>query len=259
MTPIFDFTSVPVLETERLRLRPLSHNDADGVMAIFGSPEVLRYLNLPPTDTREKAIGLIDWLAGNFQRQEGIDWGITLRGENDLIGLCGAYAWERGDCHVDLGYHILPGRWGQGYATEAARAVIGWCFDNLDVHRIQADCTDGNQGSEAVLLKCGFRVEGIARESCWEHGRFVDIKHFGLLRREFEQPANIGTVHFSSDTRWVAAGASRAMLPTATRERRVPNQQDQSDFSAAVAHDHLAPDPSTGLHPYREQQRLSRR
>ena len=39
--------------------------------------------------------------------------------------------------------------------------------------------------SERVLLKCGFKLEGIWRESCWEHERFVDIKQFGLLRREF--------------------------------------------------------------------------
>lgn len=155
-------------------------------MGIFGDPEMMRFLKEPPTDTPEKAIGLIDWLAGNFQNHVGIDWGITLPDDDHLIGMCGAYGWEQDNRLIDIGYHIVPAHWGKGYATEAACAIIGWCFDNLDLHRVQADCTDGNIASERVMLKCGFKVEGIWRESCWEHGRFVDIKQMGLLRREFE-------------------------------------------------------------------------
>lgn len=185
MTDLFDFSSFPILTTERLRLRQLTHADAEDMMAIFGDPEVLRYLNDPPTDTPEKAIGLIDWLSGSFSEQDGLNWAITLPRDDKLIGTCGAYHWHRSDRHIDIGYHIAQAHWGKGYATEAARAIIGWCFDNLDVHRIQADCTDGHIASERVMLKCGFRLEGVWRESCWEHERFVDIKQFGLLRREF--------------------------------------------------------------------------
>lgn len=181
----FDFSSFPTLSTERLHLRQLRHADAAGIMAIFGDPAVLRYLNDAPTDTLEKATALIDWFETSFHRQEGINWAITLRGDDRLIGTCGAYAWHRSDRHVDIGYHIAPAYWGKGYATEAARAMIGWCFEALDVHRIQADCTEGHIASERVMLKCGFTLEGVWRESCWEHGRFVNIKQFGLLRREF--------------------------------------------------------------------------
>lgn len=187
MTAVFDFSTFPALDTERLHLRQISRDDADTMQAIFGSPEVLRFLNQPPTDTREKALHMIDWLAGNYARQEGVDWAITLRADGRMIGMCGAYDWHRSDRHIDIGYHILPAEWGKGYATAASRAIIGWCFESLDVHRIQADCTEGNIGSERVLLKCGFTVEGIWRESCWEHGRFVNIKQFGLLRSEFDE------------------------------------------------------------------------
>ncbi|MCA9904967.1 MAG: GNAT family N-acetyltransferase, partial [Anaerolineae bacterium] len=69
--------------------------------------------------------------------------------------------------------------------TEATHAVVRWCFDNLDLHRVQADCTAGNIASERVLEKVGFTYEGTWRESVFEHGRFVDIKQYGLLRREY--------------------------------------------------------------------------
>lgn len=182
---IFDFSTFPILTTERLRLRSLIHADAEGMMAIFGSPEVLRFLDSPPVDTRDKAIGLIDWLIDGFNRGDFVSWAITLHSDDYLIGQCGTYAWDRDNRHVDIGYHVVPPHWGKGYATEATRAIVGWCFEHLDVHRIQADCTDGNLASERVLLKCGFQVEGLWRESCWEHGRFVNIKQFGLLRREW--------------------------------------------------------------------------
>ncbi|MEO8610480.1 MAG: GNAT family N-acetyltransferase [Chloroflexota bacterium] len=184
--PIFDFSSFPVITTPRLRLRQLTHADADGIITIFGDPEMMRFLKQPLRDTPEKAIELIDWLADIYQKQESVNWGITPLDDDRLIGMCGMYDWERSDRRVDIGYQIIKLHWGKGYASEAARAMIGWCFENLDLHRIQADCTDGNIASEKVMLKCGFKVEGLWRESCWEHGRFVDIKQMGLLRREFD-------------------------------------------------------------------------
>lgn len=181
----FDFSCFPVLTTDRLRLRELDHGDAEAVMAIFGSPEVLRFLNLPPVDSREKAIEMLNRLNKDYQDHVAVEWGITLVGDDRLIGVCGCYAWDRENRHADIGYHLLPSHWGKGYATEAARAMIRWCFANLDLHRVEADCTDGHTASERVLLNCGFKVEGLWRDRCWEHGRFVNIKQFGLLRQEF--------------------------------------------------------------------------
>jgi ribosomal-protein-alanine N-acetyltransferase len=126
-----------------------------------------------------------------------VTWAITLGGSGSLvsnsmlIGMGGSYDWDRENKHIDIGYHIMPELWGQGYATEAARLIIGWCFENLDVHRIQADCTDGHIASERVMVKCGFRLEGVWRENTWEHGRFVNIKQYGLLRSEWQETQKV--------------------------------------------------------------------
>jgi ribosomal-protein-alanine N-acetyltransferase len=185
MADLFDFAHFPTLTTDRLILRRMTVDDAQAIMAIFGSPDVLRFLNQPPTDTLEKAHDLIRWFEGQFKHRNGVTWGITRRADNTIIGTCGFYEWHHENRRVDIGYHIVPPEWGKGYATEASHAVIRWCFENLNVHRIQADCTAGNDASERVMVKCGFKLEGIWRESCWEHGRFVDIKQYGLLRREY--------------------------------------------------------------------------
>jgi ribosomal-protein-alanine N-acetyltransferase len=186
MTTLFDFSNFPVLTTERLCLRQLIADDADGIQMLFGDPQVLRYLNLPPTDTREKALALIEWLSEDYQKHNTIQWSILRQADDLWLGTCGLHAWDQSNRRAEIGYHILPGHWGQGYATEATRAMLRWGFENLNLHRIQSDCTEGNIASERVMLKCGFTYEGLWRESCWEHERFVNIKQFGLLRREFE-------------------------------------------------------------------------
>lgn len=184
MSGVFDFSQFPTLHSERLILRQMDANDAEAIVDLFSHPDVLRYLNQEPTDSLDKARGLIDWFNSMYRDHEAVTWAVTLQDDDRLIGTAGTYAWDRDDRHVDIGYHILPLHWNQGYATEANRMVIRWCFNNLDVHRIQADCTEGNLASERVMLKSGFKHEGTWRESCWEHGRFVNIKQFGLLRHE---------------------------------------------------------------------------
>lgn len=188
MPATFDYTEFPVLETERLRLREMTVDDAPGIIEMMSDPEVLRFMRDPPVDTHEKAIAFINRAHGWYEGKEAVQWAITHRDDDRLIGVSGWHHWDREDRHVDIGYHLVSELWGRGYATEVSHAMIEWCFDNLDVHRIQADCTDGNIASETVMRKCGFKYEGTTRESCWEHERFVDLKWFGLLRREYVKP-----------------------------------------------------------------------
>lgn len=185
MTISFDFSIFPKLESERLILRKLEHSDANKLNELFSSPEVLMFSASSPMNSLEKAIELIDRFNNSFKQKTAIQWAITVKENDTLIGTCGSYDWDKKDRKIDIGYLLIPSVWGKGYATEAARAMIKWNFDNLNIHRIQADCTSGHTASENVLLKCGFVEEGIWRESCWEHGRFVDIKQFGLLQKEF--------------------------------------------------------------------------
>jgi ribosomal-protein-alanine N-acetyltransferase len=184
MANTYDFSEFPKLETERLKLRQLRHEDAENIVALFTSPEVLQFLDLEPTDSREKALGLIDWFNGLFEGKESLQWAVTLK-DDTWIGTCGNYAWEKDNRKIEIGYNILPAYWGKGYATEATHAILRWSFENLDLHRIEGDCTDGNIASEKVMLNCGFQYEGTRREDHWEHGRFVDTKLFGLLRRDY--------------------------------------------------------------------------
>lgn len=188
MTALFDFSTFPVLYTARLILRELRPADAGALVELFSAPEVLRFLNQEPTDTLSKAGALIDWLNGFYARHEAVQWVMIDRTGGHFIGTCGNVGWDKANRRADIGYHVLPRFWRLGYATEACHAIVTWSFEHFDLHRLQADCTVGNIGSERVLRKVGFQLEGVWRESCWEHGRFVDVKQFGLLRRDYTRP-----------------------------------------------------------------------
>jgi ribosomal-protein-alanine N-acetyltransferase len=188
MTAIFDFSYFPILETERLRLRQITHADAQPLVNMFTKPEMVRYvIEEASVTTLEAAISMIDWMNGDAEGHNAMRWwAITLKGGDDrLIGTCGFHLWDKAHRRVDIGYNMDVPYWGRGYTTEATHALVRWCFENLDLHRVQADCTEGNIGSQRVLEKVGFTLEGIWRENTFEHGRFVNIKQYGLLRREY--------------------------------------------------------------------------
>ncbi|GMA86662.1 hypothetical protein GCM10025868_19120 [Angustibacter aerolatus] len=91
-----------------------------------------------------------------------------------------------------MGYVLAERVWGRGYATEAARAVLRWAFDTLDLHRVQAEVDTRNAASARVLQKLGFVLEGTLREDCVVAGEVSDTWVHGLLRREW-RPDDVTT------------------------------------------------------------------
>ncbi len=183
----FDFSAFPVLHTARCTLRQLTHADADALVTIFGDEEVRRFLDMEPPFGHEQAIAFIDWMTGHYEQRHTVRWGITLRqAPETVIGTCGFHMWNRQHRRCEVGYDLHRAHWRRGIATEVMQTVIPWCFENLNLNRIEADITSGNRASQRVLEKLGFVYEGTWREQVFEHGRFVDIVQFGLLRREYE-------------------------------------------------------------------------
>lgn len=128
MGEVYNFSTFPELTTPRLRLRRLRAEDAAGMVALFGDPRVLRFLNHAPTDTLDKARALIEWFGEHYAAHAGVDWAITLRDfeEDAFIGLCGAHAWDRDNRHVDIGYHVVYDHWGRAMPRKRrARWWIG--------------------------------------------------------------------------------------------------------------------------------------
>jgi RimJ/RimL family protein N-acetyltransferase len=88
---------------------------------------------------------------------------------------------------AEIGYMLGVDFWGQGYATEAARAVLGFGFETLAMHRIYAEALRDNQASIRVLEKLGMRREALLHENQWFQGRWWDTCIYALLEQEWRK------------------------------------------------------------------------
>jgi ribosomal-protein-alanine N-acetyltransferase len=144
------------LETERLLLRRLNENDFEEVLALLGNPEVMKYIPRPIAKTKEDALAHIAMIEDKIVNNIGINWGITIKGNPKIIGIIGNYKISPENHRAEIGYMCLPQYNGQGYVTEAIKAVVAYGFDQMNLHSIEAIIDPDNTASERVLQKKWF-------------------------------------------------------------------------------------------------------
>ena len=177
----------PILRTARLVLRPFTPEDAPAVEHSVSHWEVARETAAIPHPYPEG--GAAVWIATHAALHEGdraLMLAVTRADTGEVIGAVDLrlnFVEERGV----LGYWMAPASWGQGFATEAARELVRYGFEELGLHRIHADCLTRNPGSAAVLRKVGMRHEATQRRHSWRFGELADVDSYGILRAEWEE------------------------------------------------------------------------
>jgi RimJ/RimL family protein N-acetyltransferase len=175
----------PTLHTPRLRLRPFTHTDTDAIYALQSDPRVLRYWDSPPWKDRARADTFIATCSQMAQDGTGVRLAIERANDGAFMGWCCLTRWNPVYRSASMGYCLDEPAWGQGIGTEAARALLQWAFDTLDLNRVQADTDTRNIASARVLEKLGFTREGMLREDCIVDGDVSNTWVYGLLRREW--------------------------------------------------------------------------
>jgi ribosomal-protein-alanine N-acetyltransferase len=175
----------PTLQTDRLRLRAFVDSDAGSLWALHSNARVLRFWDSPPWTEPERAHAFLDRCRRMEDEELGVRVVMERASDAEFLGWCTLNDWNPDFRSTNLGYCLAEAAWGQGYATEAARGLLGWAFDNLDLNRVQAECDTRNAASAKVLEKLGFQLEGTLREDCVVDGVVSDSWVFGLLRREW--------------------------------------------------------------------------
>lgn len=180
-------TELHTLETARLKLRPYRETDIPELLPLIGTREVaattLRIAH-PYTEQDAK-----DFLA--LSREPGKIWlAITLRSDGRQIGGAGLRVDDQHQ-HAELGYWLGAPYWGQGYATEAAREMMRYGFEELRLHRIVASHFKHNAASGRILTKLGMRHEGCHREHLRKWDQFVDSELYGILRHEWQSSGQL--------------------------------------------------------------------
>jgi ribosomal-protein-alanine N-acetyltransferase len=184
---MFDFTTFPVIETERLILRAMTQDDARALLLIRGDPRVTRYNTVPVLRSLEDAQDLITRVQQAYEEQYRIDWGITWR-EQPHIGLIGRIGYNyllHDEARSSVGYDVAFAYWRRGIATEALRAIIGFGFSELCLREVNADAFRQNRASCRVLEKVGFRFVGM--ESEYDTGVLRHRMHYTLTARMWQR------------------------------------------------------------------------
>lgn len=159
-----------ILETPRLLLRRLLPADLDDLYALYRDPEMRRYFPegvLSYAETREE----LEWfLDGHPRRPELGLWATLLKPSGRFIGRCGLLPWTiDGREEVEVAYLLAKDCWGQGLATEAARGIVQYAFDELGLRRLICLIDPENSASQRVAEKIGMsleqRVDGIAGDN----------------------------------------------------------------------------------------------
>jgi RimJ/RimL family protein N-acetyltransferase len=173
---------VPTITTERLRLRAYELGDAAELTQLIGARAVAaNLLRVPYPYSEQDARAFI---CANQESGEA-RFAVALAGQERLIGGIGLRL-QTAHARAELGYWLGVPYWGRGYATEAARAVVEYGFDTLELHRIHASVFRENLQSAKVLRKIGMRHEGCFRQHVRKWNRFVDLELYGIMRVEWK-------------------------------------------------------------------------
>jgi ribosomal-protein-alanine N-acetyltransferase len=179
-------TSLPTLVTERLALRWLTPADVPALYEIFSEPEVTRYWSSPPLPDLAAAEALLAEIREAFARRTLFQWGVARRSDDLVVGTCTLAALTAAHRRAELGFALGRVHWGRGYIAEALPVVVGFAFDQLGLHRLEADVDPRNRASIRALERLGFRREGYLRERYHLHGEIQDALLYGLLRPEWD-------------------------------------------------------------------------
>jgi len=181
------FQGFPHLETERFVLRRLQLSDAESLFSILADEEVTRFYDDEAFTAISQARAQIKAWADGFDERRCVRWGIARREDDMVIGTCGYNGFHGWHKRCSLGFELARSYWRQGIMTEALDAIIGFGFKEIGLNRIQAVVIPGNEASEKLLEKLGFRREGVLREyENWGKKGYVNVLMFSLLRREYE-------------------------------------------------------------------------
>lgn len=179
------------LETERLRLRHLTLDDAAALLALHSDPAVMRYLGPPATEVD------MPYFLDVYERHPGFGyWAVIEKATGAFLGwfLFRPPRENSPPGTIELGYRLHTASWGRGFATEGATALVDQGFGELGVERVVADTMAVNTGSRAVMEKAGLRLVRTFRypgSDLLDGGEHGDVE-YALTREEWSRAGGPG-------------------------------------------------------------------
>ena len=179
----FSFLPFQNLESDRLLLRQITNDDVSEIFELRSSAETMKYIPRPLVTNHEEALTHIKMIQDKIEKNEGINWAITLKGNDKFIGIIGHYRirWEH--YRSEIGYMLLPEYRGKGIITEAIQLMVDYGFNQMKMHSLEAIIDPANTASARVLEKNGFVKEAHLKENEFFDGKFLDTVIYSLVKK----------------------------------------------------------------------------
>ncbi len=162
---------VPVLTTERLKLRPISQQDTESIYEYAKDKETTKYMRWKTHESKKETEQFIAFVLEQYRGNEYLDWGIELKEESRFIGTCGLIGVSENHS-AEIGFIIHKKYWGKGIAIEASEKIMQYGFEKIGLKQIYARIFKENKNSQNVVRKMGFlpadpsAFETSAEDSC---------------------------------------------------------------------------------------------
>lgn len=136
---------------------------------------------IPHPYTLSNAKSFIKGAKDQWETSKKFQFAVVLQETDELIGCCAFTNLNPAHKRSELGYWISKKHWRQGYGTEMLKLMIGFAFNELKLHRLEAGAIAHNKASQNLLMKCGFKREGVQKKRELLFGKYHDRIIFGLL------------------------------------------------------------------------------
>jgi ribosomal-protein-alanine N-acetyltransferase len=173
------------LEGTRVRLRGMRQSDVPALFAMQSDPDGMRYWSYPPLQRIEQAQALFEKNDRDALSGDSLSRAIAIRPDDTLIGTCTLFAIDNRHRRAMIGYALARPHWGNGYAQEALRLLLGHAFGALGLLRVEADIDPRNAASIRLVERLGFAREGLLRERYRVGDDVQDSAMYGLLARDY--------------------------------------------------------------------------
>ncbi|UFJ41075.1 GNAT family N-acetyltransferase [Brevibacillus humidisoli] len=182
------FSEFPIIKSDSLVLKKIDVSHLEDVYEIYSNDTVFQHCGIIPKHNKETVKTMIGHFERDYRKKSRVKWGIFCNTETDkLVGIMEAFDFNQKVNMVTIGYFLAESYWGNGIATNALKALIGFLFDDVNVNRIQAEVMPANEGSKKVLGKNGFVKEGTLRQaSFWSGKGVVDLEIYSILKHEYQ-------------------------------------------------------------------------